>query len=250
MSQAPALPWMPILMYHSIVASEHAAREKRPEVSAARLGGHIAMLARLAYLAVPLDLALSTPAPGEGRRYAITFDDAYRDNLELALPILEKFSVPAMFFVPTDYVGKTAVWNTWPAALLSDGELRSLRQAGVIIGSHSRSHRPLTDLSDRELENEVAGSKHQLEDIIGDEVRFFSYPHHAVDVRVMDAVRQAGYQGAVGGRSLPHERFHLQRIDGWRLGTSNLCLQALGIHRWVRAQPLPSPMRSLLRKIA
>lgn len=34
----------------------------------------------------------------------ITFDDGYRDNLDLAFPILRKHAASAVFFVPTDYI--------------------------------------------------------------------------------------------------------------------------------------------------
>jgi peptidoglycan/xylan/chitin deacetylase (PgdA/CDA1 family) len=39
----------------------------------------------------------------DGRYVALTFDDGYYNN-RLALPILEEFGVPAMFFVSTDHV--------------------------------------------------------------------------------------------------------------------------------------------------
>lgn len=41
-----------------------------------------------------------------GCSVAITFDDGYSDNYTQALPLLEKFEIPATFFVTTGYIGK------------------------------------------------------------------------------------------------------------------------------------------------
>lgn len=42
----------------------------------------------------------------------ITFDDAYSDNYRNAMPLLEKYNLPATFFVPTSYVGRNGeFWN-------------------------------------------------------------------------------------------------------------------------------------------
>lgn len=42
---------------------------------------------------------------------AITFDDGYLDNLELAAPMLERHGVPATFFVATDFMDGGLMWN-------------------------------------------------------------------------------------------------------------------------------------------
>ena len=39
------------------------------------------------------------------RELAITFDDGYRDNFENAAPVLEKLSLPATFFIVTQWMG-------------------------------------------------------------------------------------------------------------------------------------------------
>ncbi len=39
----------------------------------------------------------------------VTFDDGYRDNYELAFPILKSCKVPAVFFVPTDFVDRPSL---------------------------------------------------------------------------------------------------------------------------------------------
>ncbi|MBL8362820.1 MAG: polysaccharide deacetylase family protein [Rubrivivax sp.] len=45
------------------------------------------------------------------RALAITFDDGYADNHEVALPILSRHGLPATFFVTTDYLGGGVMWN-------------------------------------------------------------------------------------------------------------------------------------------
>ncbi len=42
-----------------------------------------------------------------GRNALVTFDDGYRDNHQLAVPILKKYHIPAIFFIPTDSIEKS-----------------------------------------------------------------------------------------------------------------------------------------------
>src|SRR5207253_2154562 len=79
------------------------------------------------------------------RELAITFDDGYRDNFENAMPVLEKLSLPASFFVVTQWIGTDVVpfwdeqrgarypWMTWD-------EVRTLHRKGFDIGAHTRTH--------------------------------------------------------------------------------------------------------------
>ena len=45
------------------------------------------------------------------RAAVITFDDGYRDNFEVALPILKALGVPATFFIATDFLDGGCMWN-------------------------------------------------------------------------------------------------------------------------------------------
>jgi peptidoglycan/xylan/chitin deacetylase (PgdA/CDA1 family) len=62
---------------------------------------------------LPLDeavagLAARTLPP---RALALTFDDGYADNHDVALPILRRLGLPATFFVATGYLDGGTMWN-------------------------------------------------------------------------------------------------------------------------------------------
>lgn len=65
------------------------------------------------------------------REVAITFDDGYRDNLEVAVPLLQHRGIPATFFIASGHVssGRAFWWDQLEAALLRNPKLASPRPA-------------------------------------------------------------------------------------------------------------------------
>jgi peptidoglycan/xylan/chitin deacetylase (PgdA/CDA1 family) len=69
--------------------------------------GHVAFLKRNFDIVRPDEIG-----PGlhpRGRHVLITFDDGYRDNFELAYPVLRAHGVSATFFVTTGFLGRARV---------------------------------------------------------------------------------------------------------------------------------------------
>jgi peptidoglycan/xylan/chitin deacetylase (PgdA/CDA1 family) len=128
----------------------------------------------------------------------LTFDDGYESVYSNALPILEKSSLRSIVFVIGRAVGKRSNWDVYPGAKrfrhMDADQIRMVSEAGVKIGSHTASHRNLTQLTDDKLYFELRESKRILEDITGLEVDSISYPFGRYDMRVVNTALECGYK--------------------------------------------------------
>jgi peptidoglycan/xylan/chitin deacetylase (PgdA/CDA1 family) len=73
----------------------------------------------------------------KSKTVCITFDDAYVDNYLYAKPLLEKYGCPAMFFVPSAYIGvsKPFWWDELEDIILHSDHLPA--SISLLIGSES-----------------------------------------------------------------------------------------------------------------
>ena len=145
-------------------------------------------------------------AGGERRGLHVTFDDAYRDILEV-IPLLEQLGLPATVFAGTGFaddgralavpeLAAEAAAHPDLLATMTWEQLRELAERGVEIGSHTVSHAHLTRLSDAELDRELGDSRARLQDELRRPARLLAYPYGEHDARVQAAVARAGYAAA------------------------------------------------------
>lgn len=131
----------------------------------------------------------------------ITFDDGYLDNFQEAAPLLQKYSLPAVIYLTSEFVNQQAAHPRYKSAArmhMNWSEVRELQAGGLIsFGSHTCTHPMLSELSDADSRAEIVDSKHLLEDKLGSSVDSFAYPNGNYGQREVELVREAGYQQAV-----------------------------------------------------
>lgn len=83
-------------------------------------------------------------------------------------------------------------------------QVRALARAGMDVESHGRRHRVLQTLDDAALEDELAGSRRELEAQLGRPVRALAYPvgrRINGERRIREALAAAGYQIGMSNQS-------------------------------------------------
>lgn len=128
--------------------------------------------------------------PGEyHKNFVITFDDGHEDMFEYAYPILNELGIPFTMFIVTDFIDKKKFITKQQLLELSRNPL-------VTIGSHTKTHTKLNTLTFAQRKEEISTSKTILENILGKEIKYFSYPFGEFSDEDMELVKASGYQRA------------------------------------------------------
>lgn len=82
------------------------------EIDAARFDAILGWL-RSWFNVLPLDEAAQRLKDGSlpARAAALSFDDGYADNHDIALPLLQKHGLPCSFFIATGFLDGGRMWN-------------------------------------------------------------------------------------------------------------------------------------------
>lgn len=191
-----------VLCYHAVSESWPADLSTTP----GRLRAQLELLVGRGYRGATFSQAVE--GRPSGPTVVVTFDDAYRSVLELALPILADLGLPGTVFVPTAFpdLVRPMAWpgvDHWLGGPHEDelrplrwSELATLGEAGWEVGSHTRTHPRLPELDDAALADELEGSRRDCEERLGAPCRSLAYPYGAVDARVVEAAGVAGYGSA------------------------------------------------------
>ena len=156
-------------------------------------------------------LASESEAAGHA---ALTFDDGLVDNADALAPLLEEEGAPATVFVVSGWLGRPHPTVPW-TRIMTEAELAELRATGVEIGAHSVSHPDLSTLSYDAALEELAGSKRELEAVLGEQVEVAAYPYGRANADTVRACRDAGFAAACSatGRGSWRDPHNLPRQD-------------------------------------
>jgi len=122
------------------------------------------------------------------RAVAVTFDDGYEETYTVARPALHRFGFCATVFLAPSGVGRPG-FMTWQQA-------QELSQDGFTIGSHTMHHLFLPHGSPEVIRQELVDSKRALEQALGREIAWLSYPIGGYTAEIQRIAQTVGYQAA------------------------------------------------------
>jgi peptidoglycan/xylan/chitin deacetylase (PgdA/CDA1 family) len=166
-----------------------------------------------------------------GRFFHLSFDDGFKNNYTNAAPILIDNKVPAVFFVPTGYIGADFQKSSYycksitryrdVVELMSEADIKSLSQAGFEIGSHTINHVRLNNASTSQetIRRELLLSKKAIELWTGRSCKYLAWPFGGVDdfdLSASSLAKEVGFEGCFGGarlneNALGWDRFNIVR---------------------------------------
>ncbi|WP_121967054.1 polysaccharide deacetylase family protein [Myroides sp. N17-2] len=138
---------LPILMYHNV--QNDSEQLKQFSIHCKLLEEQLKYFAQHNYSTLhfsELDTLTTLPK----KSVVITFDDVTVNQLEYAVPLLEKYNLKATFFIPFYYLGKSDEWNDSSVPIMTADQVKSLPSC-IELGYHSYKHRRYASLTPEEV---------------------------------------------------------------------------------------------------
>jgi len=191
------------------ILAYHATDPDRQQHRWIDFRGQMSLLDDLGFEVVTLTTAverIGSGRMGDRPAVAITFDDGWASNLDVAFPELARRGWPASVFLTSSFIGRRP--------FLNEAEVRGLRDMGVEPELHTDTHPDLTTVGDAAIVEEIERCRRRIEELTQHRPKFFCYPFGYLDRRVRDAVAGAGVDAActgIPGRNRPGQDLLLLR---------------------------------------
>lgn len=193
----------PVLMYHAVGPKEKIrAKDGKladwPEsllMDPELFENHLRYLKAQGYTIVSVEQLAHRLEKGESvdKYVALSFDDGYKNNRDVVLPLLQKYDAKASFFVINREIGQPLFMN--------DEDIKDMLKAGMELGSHTYSHNPLAKIDTKYLVWEFDTSRYWLKkNYDGYIVRTLAYPNGSYNETVISEAQKYGFYRALTGK--------------------------------------------------
>ncbi|PHV70142.1 hypothetical protein CS063_11740 [Sporanaerobium hydrogeniformans] len=206
--------YIPVLLYH-VFSEEVKPSQEYIAVDIKHFEEQLARLLDAGYTPISfydLNQYLERKAGLPAKPFLITADDGYLNNYTLAYPVLQKYNVPATFFLPPASITKNNGLPrfNWEQAL-------EMEQSGLIdIQIHGYDHTPFNKLSLEDVRYQVSRALGVIEQKLGQrDVVVVSYPEfrYLPETQALLSQMKIDFQttntGVVG---IPFKREDIKRI--------------------------------------
>ncbi len=194
LGQAVAADHAVILMYHRFGEDKYPSTNIRLD----QFDAHLEKLSNGNYNILPLEKIVHHLQNGlelPDRTVAITIDDAYLSVFTEAWPRLKMKGFPFTVFVATNPIDqKHPNYMSWQ-------QLRQLQSDGVGIGSQTKSHPHMHQISSEKIKTELDSSNQRFLSELGLRPNLFAYPYGEYNLAVIDWVKSTGFIAAFGQNS-------------------------------------------------
>ena len=191
-----------ILMLHRVVEHRSERDNRELEITPEYLKQTIETYRQQGQRFVSIDEACDIIYRGRtGHPFVcLTFDDGYQDNYDIAYPILKQMEVPFAVYVTTGFIdNRLPIWWYPGEQLGINTESLMALDADPLctIGAHTISHPKLDTLSPEEQTKEIEQPLQELESLLGQPIRHFSYPHGAYNADTLSIINNQAFRSAL-----------------------------------------------------
>lgn len=215
---------IPILMYHQVVEKEIQSPHKI-YITAENFEKHLVYLTDAGFKSLTFEdlyqfkIGKKSLSTFPKKPIILTFDDGYENNLTLAIPLLKKYNLKAVFYLLAN-IHETNSWDKnsgAPCLPLMTKEQRQILAKDMEIGSHGFDHKKLSQMTDTEAFAEIKNSKVSLEKEFSRPIYSYAYTYGDRHPNSSLYSELAGYKYAVntttGGFHHEEDPFSLFRVS-------------------------------------